>query len=111
MFALDGVPDQATSAFDESDLVRKAAFQQDTDAKVSGHVGHCDQRHVFGDAQVHQLVSFDQDEESLGRWSLDLGELALKVLHENFLQTTANCDRLLADKLEAPVQGTEDLVL
>jgi hypothetical protein len=62
MLALDGVPDQTTSAFDESDLVRKAALQQDTDAKVSGHVGHCDQRHVFGDAKVHQLVGFDQDE-------------------------------------------------
>ena len=53
MLALDGVPDQATSAFDESYLVRKAALQQDTDAKVSGHVGHCDQRHVFRDAKVH----------------------------------------------------------
>ena len=62
MLALDGVPDQATSAFDESDLVRKAALQQDTDAKVSGHVGHCDQRHVFSDAKVHELVGFDQDE-------------------------------------------------
>ena len=62
MLALDGVPDQATSAFNESDLVRKAALQQDADTKVSGHVGHCDQRHVLGDAKVHELVGFDQNE-------------------------------------------------
>jgi hypothetical protein len=62
MLALDGVPDQATSAFDERDLVRKAALQQDPDAKVSSYVGHCDQRHVFADAKVRELVGFDQDE-------------------------------------------------
>ena len=104
MLALDGVPDQPTSTFNESNLVRKAALQQDTDAKVSSHVGHCDQRHVFSDAQMHQLVGFDQYEEGLGRRTLDFGELALKVLDKDIVQSAAECNRLLADELEAPVQ-------
>jgi len=33
MLALNCVPDQATGALNESELVREAAFQQDTDAK------------------------------------------------------------------------------
>ena len=103
VLAFDGLPDQPTGALDESDLVREAAFQQDTDAKVASHIRHCDQRHVLGDAQVHQLVGFDQDEERLGRWSLDFGELAFEVLDENIMQTTAECDWLLADELEASV--------
>jgi hypothetical protein len=111
MLALNGVPDQATGALNESELVREAAFQQDTDAKVARHVGHRDQRHVLGDAQVHQLVGLDQDENGLGRWRLDFAKFTPKILSEYVVKTSAECNRLFADQLEAPVQRTEDLIL
>src|SRR5579864_2927237 len=111
MFALNGLPDQTTGTLNEGELVSKAALQQDTYAKVPGHISHCDQGHVLGDSQVHQLVGFDQDEKGLGRRSLDFGEFSLKILDENIVQTPAQCNRLLADEFEAPVQRTEDFIL
>ena len=78
---------------------------------MSSHVGHCDQRHVFSDAKVRELVGFDQDEYSLGRWSLDFSDLAFKVLGEDIMQATAKRNWLFADELEASVERTEDLIL
>ena len=60
---------------------------------------------------MHQLVGLDQDEEGLGRWRLDFGEFAPEILDKNVVKTSAECNRLLADEIEASVQRTEDLVL
>ena len=50
VLALNGLPDQATGTLDKGELVGEAAFQQNTDAKVASHIGHCDQSNVLGDA-------------------------------------------------------------
>jgi hypothetical protein len=65
VLGLDGVPHEAAGAFNESELVREAAFKQNTYAKVAAHVGHCYQRHVLRNAQVHQVIDFGQDKNRL----------------------------------------------
>ena len=42
VLALDSMPNQATSALHKSELVCETALQKNADAKVSGHIGHCD---------------------------------------------------------------------
>jgi hypothetical protein len=111
VLALNGLPDQATRALNESEFVREAALQQDADPKVPGHISHCYQRYILRDAQVHQLVGLYQYEKGLSRWSLDLCELAPKILEINVVKTSAECNWLLADEFEASIQRTEDLVL
>lgn len=42
---------------------------------------------------------------------MDLGELAPEVLDEDLLQASTERNGFLTDELEAPIQGTEDLLL
>jgi hypothetical protein len=62
-------------------------------------------------SQIHQVVGLDQDKESLCRRRLDLGELAPEVLDIYLVQMFVERDGIRADKLEAPAQRTEDIVL
>ena len=87
MLTFDGAPDQAAGPLDEGKLVREAALQQHAHTEVSGYISHGDQRHVFSDAQMHQVVGFDQNKESPGGRRLDLGELTPEVLDKHLAQT------------------------
>jgi hypothetical protein len=60
---------------------------------------------------VRQLVGLDRDENGFSRWRLDFAKFTPKILSENVVKTSAECNRLLADQLEAPVERTEDLIL
>ena len=111
VLALDRPPDQATGPLGEGHLVRQAALQQDADPEVTAHIGHGDEGDILGDAQMHQVIGLDQDEQGLGGRGLDLGQLAPEVFEEDFLKPTVGGNRFLADQLKAAIERLDRLLL
>lgn len=56
--AFDDVPDKTPSPLEERQLVSKYAFQKNTNAVVSGHVGCRDQHYVLGKPKMSQVGGF-----------------------------------------------------
>jgi len=107
-FLFNEVSDQASCPFDKCEFVRKAALKQYAYTIMPNHVRRGDQRDIFADAEVNQVIGLGQNEKVPRYRRLDLRQLAAEILHEDLLEPTAELHRLFTDQLEALVEFLEN---
>jgi len=102
--------EQPSGSFNEGEFVCEAALQQYTYAIVSGHVGRRNQRDIFADPDVGEVLCFGQNVQMSRNGSLNLAQFSSKFLDKDFLKTSGAFHRLLADESEALVKRAEGLL-
>ena len=84
-FAFDEISDQAARPLHESELIGKAAFEQDPNGKVAREVGRSGQCRKLSDLKVGKLGSFGQNIQVSARSALYFREFPAEVVGKNFL--------------------------